>query len=166
MNDKTDNFVVDDESTADWALQKIKENKEKIREKEDIAEERVYQIEQWLAREKEKLEDGINYLEGLLGNYAAQRKEDEPDLKTISLPFGKIQYRKQRAKWKYDDDKLTDFAEQNMPDVVQTKKKVNKNDLKKKCKIINGKVINTETGEVVEGVEVEERGEKLKIKTL
>ena len=161
--EQEDKFIIDDDNKADWALQKIKEHKETIKEKEQLAEQRINQIETWLEEETEKIENEIENLRYMLYEYAEQLKEENPDLKTHSLPFGKLKFRKQRAKWRYKDE-LLDYAEKNIPDVIKTKKQVNKRELKKKCEVVNGKVINKETGEVIEGVEIEERGEKFDIK--
>ena len=158
-------FVVDSDSKADWVLQKIKELKEKKQEKEELAEERIYQIEQWLKEETNKLNNQIENFEAMLAEYADKLKEQDPDFKTKSLPFGKIQYRKQRAKWQYDNEKLTEYAEKNIPKAVKTKKKVDKRELKKLVEVAGDKVVHPETGEIVEGIKVQERGEKLYIKT-
>ncbi len=166
-------FKIDDDDKSCWALKKIKAMKEEIEEKEDLAESQIYQVERWLEKEKEKRQEKIEYLEGLLQEYALELKEEKPDLKTHSLPFGELKFRKQRPKWKYDSNKLVKSAEDILPDAVKTKKKVNKKELKKMIKDDNspfqiieedGRVVNTETGEVLEGVTVKERGEKFKVK--
>ena len=162
MNEKT--FVINNDERADWALQKIKENKEEIAAKAELAKKRIYQIEKWLESETKTLENNIEHLKGMLAEYADQLKESDPDFKTKKLPFGKIQYRSQRPKWHYKDD-LLEYAESSMPDIVKLKKQIDKKKLKDKCEVVGGKVINKETGEVITGVEVEERGEKLYIKT-
>ena len=163
MEEQQEQFVIDSDQKADWALQKIKENKEKIKEKEKLAEERINQIKDWLEKETGKIEKDIENLKYMLYEYGQKLKEQDPDLKTHSLPFGKLKYRKQRPKWQYKDD-LLEYAESNMPDVIKTKKRVDKRKLKKKCEVVDGKVVNAETGEIVEGVEVQERGEKFDIK--
>ena len=163
MEVEKEKFVIDSDSKADWALQKIKEHKETIQKKEQLAEQRINQIKDWLEDETGTIEKKIEHLEYLLYEYAENIKEDDPDFKTKKLPFGKLQFRKQRPKWQYKDD-LLEYAEESMPDIVNTKKSVNKRELKKKCEVVDGKVINTETGEVVKGVEVKERGEKFSVK--
>ena len=163
MEAKKEKFVIDSDSKADWALQKIKEHKETIAEKEQLAEERIMQIKAWLESETDKLHQQISSLEYMLFEYASEIKEQDPDFKTKKLPFGKLQYRSQRPKWHYKDD-LLEYAESSMPDVIKVKKHVDKRELKKKCEVVNGKVVNKETGEMIEGVEVEERGEKFSIK--
>ena len=164
MNEGKQEFVIDSDSKADWALEKIKQHKEEIREKEELADERINQIMYWLESETQSIEKNIEHLECLLAEYAKNIKENNPDFKTKKLPFGKIQYRSQRQKWHYKDD-LLEYAESSMPDIVKIKKQIDKKKLKNKCEVVGGKVVNKETGEVITGVEVEERGEKLYIRT-
>jgi len=161
---KEKDFVIDNEAKADWAFQKIAELEEKKKEKEQTAEMRIRQIENWLEDQVEGIDNNIEHLENLLRDYAERLKKEDKDFKTKKLPFGKIQYRKQRPKWNYDDDKLTEYAEESMPDIIKVKKKVDKRELKKKVEVSGETVVNPETGEVIEGVEVQERGEKLHIK--
>ena len=161
MNEKT--FAINNDERADWALQKIKENKEEIAEKVELAEKRIYQIEKWLESETKTLENNIDHLEGMLAEYAREIKNSDPDFKTKKLPFGKIQYRSQRPKWHYKDD-LLEYAEENMPDIIKVQKQVDKRKLKKCCDVVNGKVINKNTGEIMNCIEVKEREEKFSIK--
>ncbi|MGM0437512.1 MAG: host-nuclease inhibitor Gam family protein [Bacillota bacterium] len=165
-----DNFEIDSDSKADWALQKIKEKKDKIEDKKEMADERKEMIDDWLDDETDKLYNQINNLEIMVKEYATKLKKKDKNFKTKKLPFGKIQYRKQRPKWKYDEEILLKSAKVNIPEAVKTKEKVYKSELKKEIKngpfeITNtGEVVNIETGELLEGVYVEERGEKLSIK--
>jgi hypothetical protein len=170
-------FKIDNDDKACWAFKKIKKLEEEIAKKEEVAESQIRQVETWLKDEKEKRERKIDNFKTMLVEYADQLKEDEPDMKTHSLPFGKIQFRKQRPKWKYDNKKLLEDAKKRMGpkplnSLIKVKEKVDKRKLKKEIKegpfkILKGKgqVVNTETGEVLEGIEVKERGERLKIKT-
>jgi hypothetical protein len=50
-------------------------------------------------------------------------------------------------------------------ELIKVKKSVDKRKLKSEAKIVGGRVIMEKTGEVIEGVEVVERGEKFKVMT-
>ena len=165
QDQQDDNFVIDNDVKADWALQKIKDLKEKKQEKEELAEERIQMIEDWLQDETEKIDNSIEHFEAQLEEYAMQLKEQDEDLKTRKLPFGKLQFRKQRPSWNYKDDKLLESVkEAGLNNLIKTKERVKKRELKKKVEVVGNKVVNAETGEFIEGVEVKERGEKFKIK--
>lgn len=167
-----DGFVVDDDNKATWCLRKIKHFKSKQEKNKEIAEKQIEEIEkeireveQCLEEENSKLNNSIEFMESKLYSYAQQLKEENPELKTHKLPFGQLQFRKQRPKWNYDNDKLLSFAEEKYEDLIKVKKSVDKRKLKSQAKIVDGKVIIEKTGEVIEGVEVVERPEKFKVKT-
>lgn len=164
IQEQQERFVIDSDSKADWALEKLKDLKAKKQEKEDLANERVAQIGEWLEKETSKIDDKIEYFEGMLTGYAVKLKEADPELKTHSLPFGKLRFRSQRPKWHYDDTKLLESVEgAGLDDLIKIKKSVSKADLKKIVDIVNGVAINKDTGEIIEGVTVEERDEKFSI---
>lgn len=165
-------FVVDDDNKATWCLRKIKHFKSKQEKNKELAEKQIEEIEkeireveQWLEDENSKLDNSIEFMESKLYSYAQQLRREDPELKTHKLPFGQLQFRKQRPKWKYDNDKLLNFAEEKYKDLIKVKRSVDKRKLKSQAKIIGGKVIIEKTGEVIEGVEVIERSEKFKVKT-
>jgi gas vesicle protein len=172
IRNKDEGFVVDDDNKATWCLRKIKHFKSKQEKNQELAEEQISEIEkeikevkEWLEAENSKLENSIEFMKSKLYLYAQQLREDNPDLKTHKLPFGQLQFRTQRPKWKYDNDRLLDFAEKKYQELIKVKKSVDKRELKSKAKIVGGRVIIEKTGELVEGVEVVERGEKFKVKT-
>jgi len=168
---ENDHFIIDNDPKANWALRKIRHLKQKKKENQEFADEEIEAIQkeidevnQWLESENESLDNDIEYMEGMLRGYAEKLKADDPELKTHKLPFGQLQFRKQRDKWKYDNDKLLEFAEKNLVDTIKIKKQVDKRKLKKKIKVVGSKAVVADTGEVIEGIEVIQRGEKFKIK--
>lgn len=173
LPDKEENnsgFVVDNDSKATWYMRKIKQMKKKQQENEELAEEQMAEIKAelaevkaWLDEENGKLDNNIGFMENKLELYAYQLKEADRELKTYRLPFGSLVFRKPRDKWEYDEEKLLDFAEANLADVVKTVKKVDKRQLKKKVQAVDGRAIIKETGEIVEGVKITERPEEFRI---
>ena len=168
--EKNNGFIVDDDSKATWCMRKIKHMKENKRENKELAEEQIAEIrkeiaevESWLEDENGKLDDNIGFMENKLEHYARQLREDDPDLKTHKLPFGSIKFRSQRPKWNYDDEKLLEFSEINLSEVVKVEKKVDKRELKKRLDVAGDRAVVKETGQIVEGIEIIDRPEKLKI---
>jgi len=168
--EKNNGFIVDDDSKATWCMRKIKHLKENKRENKELAEEQIAEIrkeiaevESWLEDENGKLDDNIGFMENKLEHYARQLREDDPDLKTHKLPFGSIKFRSQRPKWNYDDEKLLEFVEESISEVVKVEKKVDKRELKKRLDVAGDRAVVKETGQIVEGIEIIERPEKLKI---
>lgn len=170
--EEEERFKITDDDRACWALKKIKELEEQIAEKEALAERQIEQVNNWLENETDSLDKQINNFKNMLFEYAQQLREKDPNLKTHSLPFGKLQFRKRRPKWQYAD-KLLDTVKESIPEALRVKEEVDKRTLKKLIKDSNkyhilddGRVVNTETGEMVEGLQIIERGEKFKVKTV
>ncbi|HSH23994.1 MAG TPA: host-nuclease inhibitor Gam family protein [Massilibacterium sp.] len=164
-NTNDDRFKVENEQQANWALRKIKQYKDAIEKTNSLAEEEKEKIDMWAKQENESHKDSIDYFQSLLAEYAMSLKEDDPKLKTISLPNGKLQFRKQRPKWEYKDDVLVkSLKKAGMDNLIRVKEQPNKSDIKKAVEIVDGKAINKETGEVIEGITVTERGEAFGVK--
>jgi len=168
--EKDERFIIDNDDKATWALRKIRHMKEKQKENEELAEsqiekiqEEIDEIEHWLDKENGKIQNNIDFMKSKLKNYAMELKDENPDLKTHSLPFGALKFRKKRPKWNYDDDKLLEFTENNLEEAVKVKKKVDKRKLKKKAEVVGNKAVLKDTGEIIEGVSVVQRPEKFKI---
>lgn len=164
-------FVVDNDKKAVWCLRKIKHLKEKQKHNSELAkaeieeiQKEIDEVQEWLDKENDRLSSNIEYFESLLFSYALKLREENPEFKTHKLPFGQLQFRKKRPKWKYDNEKLLEFVEKNYEELVKVRKNVDKRKLKSWVKIVGGKVIMEKTGEVIEGVEVEERPEKFNVK--
>ncbi|HLR42889.1 MAG TPA: host-nuclease inhibitor Gam family protein, partial [Pseudogracilibacillus sp.] len=51
-----------------------------------------------------------------------------------------------------------------MNDLIRIKEEPKKSDIKKAVEVVDGKAINKETGEVIEGITITERGEKFVVK--
>lgn len=170
QDNENNGFKVDDDSKASWCLRKIKKMKKKQQDNEELAQdiierlrEEIKDVESWLKGENDKIQNNIDFLEGKLREYAFNLREEDPDLKTYSLPYGKLKFRKRRPKWKYDEDKLLDFVENNFTEALKIKKKVSKRTLKKKAETAGDKAVLKDTGEIIEGVTIEKRPEKFKV---
>ena len=163
-------FVIEDDDQADWALRKIRHLKQMQQEKEEFAQKRIdkiqeelNQVEHWRDKQVAKFQEKIEYFEGLLTQYAMKLKEEDEDLKSHSLPFGELKFRKQRAKTNYDNEKLLKFLEENDIDAIRVKKSPDKRKLKKMAVRSGDKLVIEDLGVVVEGVQIQERGEKFSI---
>ena len=158
-------FKVDDDQKANWALRKIKQMQEQIKENNDLADAEIDKIERWRNTENEKAEADIEYFQSLLAEYAITKREQDPKFKSLKLPNGRFGFRKRPAKWQYDDEAvIAQLKESKLTDFVRVKEEINKRDLRQFVKVEGDKVINPETGEIIEGINVLEQGEKFNVK--
>jgi len=158
-------FKVDDDQKANWVLRKIKQMQDKIERNNNLADAEIHKIEQWRERENEQANNSIKYFQGLLAEYAVSKREKDPHLKTINLPNGRFGFRKRQPKWKYNDEKVINALKQaGRTDLIRIKEEPNKKKIKKTFDVIDGKAIDKETGEVVEGITIEEQPESFNVR--
>jgi len=160
-------FKVDDDQKANWALRKIKQMQEQIKENNDLADAEIDKIEFWRKTENEKAEADIEYFQSLLAEYAMHKREKDPKFKSLKLPNGRFGFRKRPAKWEYDEEKVLEhLKESELTDFVRVKEEINKRDLRQFVEVAGDKVINPETGEIIEGIEIVEQGENFNVKVV
>lgn len=163
VNDES--FKIDDEQKANWALRKIKQHQEQIKENNALAQAEIDKIEAWNQQENDKAQQSIDYFQGLLAKYAMDKREQDPKFKSLKLPNGNIGFRKKPKKWNYQDDILLETLKQNqLTDFIRVKEQPDKSQIKKAFEVVGDKVINPETGEVLEGITVEDQEEDFSVK--
>ncbi|WP_373894421.1 host-nuclease inhibitor Gam family protein [Virgibacillus sp. CBA3643] len=154
-------FTIKDDSAANWALRKIKQHQQQQEANNKLYTEEVEKLQAWNKQENEKAQQSIDYFQGLLSYYAMKKREDDPKFKSQKLPNGRLQFVKQQPKWEYNDDTvLKSLKAAELGDFIQVKEAPKKADIKKAFEVVGNSVVNPDTGEIIEGITVEEREEK------
>lgn len=162
--EERESFIVDNEQKANWALRKIRQLQEKRVANIELAENEIERINMWLDDINSELEQSIDFFTGLLEQYHRRIFEQDPKAKTIKLPHGKLKMRKQQPEFIRDNDKLLSWLKQsNKTDYIVVKESPDWAQLKKTLQVAGNALVDTETGEVVEGVEVVEREPKFSV---
>ena len=143
-------FTIDNDGKAQWAFRKIREKQAQIAANKDIVKE----AKEWAKTKNNALQKDVEYLKSLLLAYGSENLAKDPDYRFDS-PLGKILLKKKPATWKHDEGKL--IEQYKGTPFIETK--LRWNDLKKNLQEVDGKVIDKETGEFVDGVSVTQ-GEK------
>ena len=164
-----DRFIVDSPEKADWALYKLREVNKTIDQNKKLADKNHERIDEWLEHENSKANDSKEYFENLLQEYFTNERAKNPKFK-FSSPNGKLSSRKQQPKWIYEENKLVDVLKDTefVTSVPKLEKKLFKDAAKKGLdglSIVGSKVVNTNTGEVINGVQIQEQPDKIVIKT-
>ena len=145
-------FVIDNDVKAEWALRKIRE---RASERDRILETSWEIIESYKAviqTEADRAADEIAGLEGMLLQYFATKEHQATKTQeTYRLPTGKLKMKLAFERMVPDEEKLITAY----PDFTERKPTLKWGELKKRLAIADGKVLDTETGEVVEGVSLE-----------
>lgn len=164
-----DRFIVDSPEKADWALYKLREVNNTIKQNKKLADENHERVDKWLEHENAKANNSKEYFESLLQEYFANEKAKNPNFK-FSSPNGTLSSRKQQDNWIYEENKLIDALKDT--EFVTSVPKLEKGLFKKSAKkgldglsVVGNKVVNTNTGEVIDGVQIQEQPDKIVIST-
>ncbi|NFA13582.1 hypothetical protein EXM33_13630 [Clostridium botulinum] len=158
-------FKITDLKGASWALRKIREYKESILEKEELARVEKERIEEWLYNETRDDLVSLEYFNGLLVEYYKWLKQKDPKVK-ISTPYGKVTSRKNK-KWNYgNEETLLKYLNSNgYKNLIRTKQEINKTSLKESFLIKDGIVLDKNTGEVIPEISIVEE-ENISVKVV
>jgi len=149
-------FKIEDLKGASWALRKIKEYKESILEKEELARVEKERIDNWLIEETKSDLVSLEYFNGLLVEYYKELKQSDPKAK-ISTPYGKVTSRKNK-KWNYkNENEFLEYLTSNgYNNLIRVKKEIDKIGIKKEFELKDDVVINKNTGEILPFIDVVE----------
>ena len=157
-------FKIKDLNGANWAFRKLKAIEEQEKEVKRLADEEFDRINEWLKTELARTDRDKGYFEGLLTSYLITEREKDPKFK-VSTPYGKVSTRKQQPNFEYDVNKFIDWAIDNeRADLIKVTKTPIKAEVKKVFEIHDGRLIDPETGEIVEGIEVVDRPDSVIVK--
>lgn len=161
-------FTIDDDSKAEWALEKIKEATDERDRLLNLVKEKEAELAAKKAGITDKYERETGYLKGLLQQYMETVEcKSTKTQETYQLLSGKLIRSKPKTDYTVDDEKLLAWLKANYRiDLIKTESKPRWGELKK---LLSGNpetgvVIIEETGEIVEGVEAKLTEPKFDIK--
>ncbi len=157
---------------AIWALRKIARIEKERQEAREAAQLEKARIDEWLQDEEKRCDQARAHLDFLLEDYHRRILAENPKRKTIKLPHGTLELRKQPDEWAIDEEILVPWLMENCPELVivppPPKPKPDRVEIKKAFEVKGNRAVyvNKETGEIVEvpGIEVHERGLKFSVK--
>lgn len=158
---KREGWQVKDDADADWQIERIAAIKTDLRRKEMAAQNKIAQIQAWLDKEKEVAEKEISFREMKLREYfdslPAKAIKETKTQKSYKLPSGVLKLKYRGPEIIRDDAKLLAWVKQNKPRFVKVKESVDWSGLKELTKIDGDKVIDIQTGEIIDGIIAEQR---------
>lgn len=157
VNWKPERFVIDNDKKADWAIEKIKDERAEFERLRYIALDRIAELNRRVKELQERTDRRTGNLEALLVEYFQTVKPTKVT-KTQSqyeLLSGKLVMKKQQPLYERDETALLSWAEQTAPEYVRVEKKVSWADLKKKADVSGEDVLYE--GEVIPGITAKAR---------
>jgi len=156
--DEEEKFVIDNDSKAEWALERIKTEKQDMERLIKVCEDRIADYQQKIEQFKQKYEQRTSYLKTLLHQYFLQVPHKKTKTQeTYELPSGKLKLKYPGPEFVRSDEKLVEYLENVNPDLIKIKKIPDWASFKPFVTVKYGKAVDTTTGEIVEGVTVVER---------
>ena len=157
-------FSLTNDQMANWALRKVAKIRAEFLADAAMAETELQRISTWLTERQKKAQRSEEFFTSLLTVYFAPLHEADPKVKTFSLPAGKVQFRAQQPSFTRDDVTLVYWLkEHDLADYVKVVESPEWGELKKVLVVANGKAALKDTGEILDGVTVEERAEIVRV---
>lgn len=146
-------WKIEDDVAADWVLDKIKLEDEELEAYKKVIDTKIDQLKKVLDKKQKERDRSVLFFQGKLIEYfEKQKKKETKTTLKYELPGAVLKKGKDATKIDYDKDKLLEIAKKNddLKEYVKVKEDFAWGELKKKLKITNNKVINIETGEIVD----------------
>lgn len=156
---------ITDDSCADWAIQRIKEEREELNRIRELAAEQMARIDMKLAAAERRYENGTNFLTARLAEYfeTVPHKKTKTQL-SYRLLSGTLKKKLGSMAMKQDDEKLLEYLKTTgNEDMITVTEKPKWGEFKKRLEIVAGQIVDTETGEFVEGVEIVQNPDKFTV---
>ena len=151
MQEEVTRFKVDNLESANWCFRKMRALKTAMDENKALAEAEHKRINEWLEKANAEHQQAYEFFELEIMAYYREMREQNKKFK-LQSPYGKVSSRKS-SKWLYEEDKLLKWLkDNNISDIIRVKEEINK----LKVKELFPKGIDTHTGELVDGVTIEE----------
>lgn len=163
IDEENHGFVIDSPEKADWAIEKIKERQQRRDIFKEAGTAKKAKVDAQIAEEEAQCESDTQCLKSKLYDYIKnQPLKETKTQKSLKLPSGTIVLKLSAPQMKPVEEKLIDRLKGT--EYVSYPPKLAWGEYKKRLKAIGNKVIDTTTGEVVEGVTVEMSQEVIEVK--
>ena len=153
MYELNDEFRVDNDNKADWALRVIRDNEAERDRLIEIAKAQIEELKAQIEEITTKYDNKSAFLKNCLAEYimSVPRKETKTQ-ETYQLLSGKLVLKKASQKMVPNEDTIVKYLEENkLDEYIKVKKSPDWAEFKKSLKIVDGSVINATTGEVIPG---------------
>lgn len=160
-----DVWQIDSPKAAEWAIRKIKEAREQRDRHNEAADGMIAEYEaakEAADRRCQQTEDF--FTEKLRRWFEDQDKRETKTAYMVDLPSGRLTAAKAgKVEYTRDPEKLIPFLHATMPEMIRMKEDVDWAELKKHLQVVGGLPV-LDTGEIVEGITVEEKPPEFKVK--
>lgn len=150
---------ITDDGCADWACQKIAEEKAELDRITALGESQIEKIQQRIDAAQRRYENGTRFLTESSRNTSRQSRTRQPKTKHSYPPSLRHSGEENGGStMKQDDDTLLAYLKASgNEDMIQNTEKPKWGEFKKRLEIVGGQIVDKTTGELVEGVQIIEK---------
>jgi len=154
-----ESWTIADDKTADWAVRRIAEERAELARIKELAEAEIAQIEEKLQIAEKRCENGTRFLTAKLAEYFHTVPHRSTKTKeSYRLLSGTLTMKKGGLQMEKNDEALIGYLKQSgNEELIQITEKPRWGEYKKRLQIVDGAVVDTETGDMVQGVSVVEK---------
>ncbi|MEG6521101.1 host-nuclease inhibitor Gam family protein [Desulfotomaculum sp. 1211_IL3151] len=162
--DQEQKFRITNLEQATWAMRKLRALSAKEDDIKKVAQAELSRIQGWMEAEIRDIDSSRQFFIGILEAYHRGLFQNDPKVKTIKTPYGRLKLTKQQLELQRNETAIKDWAKDNKPDVlIPQEPKLDWSGLKKQLKINDDKAIDPATGEVIPGITVINREPKFTV---
>lgn len=160
-------WSITDDGCADWALKKIKTERDELDRITALAEQEIARLKEQVERAKRRYEQNTAFLTSMLEQFfdTVEHKKTKTGTESYRLLHGQLVRKPGGFKPEPDHEKLVAWLRQNgYENLVKVEESARWGDLKKQITFTGTIATITETGEIVEGVNVTETAPAFSVK--
>lgn len=149
-------WKITNDSAADWAVRKIKEEQDEYARLNALAHDQISEINMKIEAAEKRMQNKTSYLKSKLAEYfgTVPHRETKTQAK-YRLLSGELVFTKEKQTFEKDDETLLAYLkESGNKEFVKTEEKPIWGEFKKLLTIVDGKAVNSETGEVIDCIRI------------
>jgi hypothetical protein len=165
--EQKESFRIEDDRTADWALERIKEVTEDADRLRKVINQKRKELDDQLEQIDSRLDSQTKYLKGLLEGYfrSGVKAKETKTQRSYKLPTGTLVMRKSSYGYLRDENAIIQCLHgMGKEEYVETTEKLKWADLKKALVFDEDTVYDPETGALIDGITAVKEPEKFEVR--
>ena len=150
---------ITDDGCADWALKKIKSEKDELDRITALAEQEIARLKDQIERAQRRYEQNTSFLTSMLEQFfdTVEHKRTKTGTESYRLLNGQLVKKPAAVKMQPDDEKLVAWLRSSgRDDLIKVETKAMWGELKKRIQLVGTVAMIPDTGEIIEGIDVVE----------
>ena len=150
---------ITDDGCADWALKKIKLEKDEFDRITALAEQEIARLREQVEKAQRRYDQNTAFLTSMLSEFfdTVPHKKTKTGTESYRLLNGQLVKKPAGVKMQPDDEKLVEWlVNSGRTDLIKVETKDKWADLKKQIEMVGTVAMIPDTGEIVEGVDIVE----------